>query len=151
MAEWPLREYHPVNLDNTQVDDLVVTCSDHRFQRAFEAAAQNRDVERADKIVFPAPSQNIANGVLVPAIRKLQNLHDFSTISIYDHLYCGGTDYEGALDEEGMIDIHERKQIAAMSAIHEVLPEITVVAYVVGVEEIVSATDSRIASYVQAS
>jgi len=148
LAENNYREYHPVDLDNKQVDDLLVTCSDHRFQRAFEAVAQNRDLERADKIVFPAPAQNIANGVLIPAIEKLQGLHAFSTISVYDHLYCGGTDYEGASAEEEMILIHQRKQVAAINAIHEVMPEMTVITYVVGVEEIVSATDSRILSYV---
>ena len=140
-----LREYSPVDLDRHQVEDLVVHCSDNRFQHAFEVVMDNHDIERADKIVFPAPSKNIANGVLVPPIQTLHRLHDFSTIHVYDHSHCGGMaeDYQGEDDEKRMAAIHQRKQLLAISALQMVLPEITVITYVVGAEEVIGCTDSR--------
>jgi hypothetical protein len=139
-----LREYAPVNLDKERVDDLVISCSDHRFREAFRAVPQNRGVKYADEITFPGPSIEVANGVLIPKIALLEKKHGFSTVHIEDHTHCGGfeaefgEDYAALEDEDAMAEIHEKKLAAAVAALHLALPKLTVVTYVVGVEEVIS-------------
>lgn len=135
-----LREYAPVNLGQYVVDDLIISCSDHRFRHAFRAVVKNRDMERADEITVPAPSKSIASGLILPHVVMLHEFHDFSNVHILDHPHCGGfqRDYDGEEDEKAMTKIHERKLEAAAEAIHQALPHITVVTYVVGVEEVIS-------------
>lgn len=144
-----LREYAPVNLDQHKVDDLVISCSDHRFRHAFFAVPRNRGITRADELTVPAPSIKIISGQLIPDIIFLQNRHEISNVHVMDHTYCGGFDdeYENDSAEERMLVVHERKLEAARGIIHEVLPGITVVTYVVGAEEVKVTSGAEVTSY----
>src|SRR5436305_914992 len=138
-----MREYTPVEVERREVDDLVVTCSDHRFQHAFDAILKNLFIERADRIVYPGPSIAIADGTLIPAIKKLEELHSFTNLHIMDHTDCGAFGGLDAFDwnELEEANAHYRKLEAAQIVIHEALPHITVVQYVVGLEEEITSPE----------
>jgi hypothetical protein len=135
MSEY--RPYTPVNVELTEVEELVIPCSDHRFQHAFDAVIKSNGVDRADRINYPGPSLAIGNGTLLPAIEKLHSLHDFSTVRILDHTDCGAFGGLEAFngDELKEAEEHFRKLSIAKKAIHTILPHITVVEHVVGIEE----------------
>jgi hypothetical protein len=146
MSEY--RPYTPINMEQRQVDELVIPCSDHRFQHAFEAILKSNGVTSADRITYPGPSIAVGNGTLLPAIEKLHSLHDFGTVRILDHTDCGAFGGLEAFngDELQEAEEHYRRLTIARQAIHTVLPHITVVEHVVGIEEEVIRADKDVVS-----
>lgn len=130
-------EYTPIEINRQEVDDLVITCSDHRFQEAFQAILEAKCIDRADRITYPGPSMAIADQSLMPAIVKLEDLHSFTTIHVFDHIDCGafGGLEEYDWNEYAEARAHFRMLRAARGVIHHTLPHITVVEHVVGVHE----------------
>lgn len=134
----PYREYHPVDLDISGIDGLDIGCSDGRFQDAFRRVADNRGFKKPDPIVYPAPSKSITDGTLLPGAVLLVKKHGISRVNIKDHTFCAGfeEDYRGTEDEEQMVEIHKPKLKAAAFMLLRKMPEVVVVTYIVGVENV---------------
>ncbi len=142
-----LREYTPVEVERHEVDNLVVTCADHRFQHAFAAIMRNLLIDRADRLSYPGPSNSIASGELLPAIVKLESLHSFTKVHVFDHIDCGAHGGQDAFDWDVIkeAEAHYQKQRQAIHAIHEVLPHLTVVTHVVSYEEEITRPEEPLA------
>lgn len=132
-----MNSYPKPNLKQKKVDNLVIYCSDHRFQPSFEWLAMNYGIEKADKIVYPGPSKAIADESLMPAIKVLESLHNFRNIHIFDHTDCGafgGLEAFGG-DEQKEAEAHWRSLEAAKAVLNQVLPRVAVIGYLAGSQE----------------
>jgi hypothetical protein len=84
-----MAEYAPVNLEQQHVDDLIITGPSPEDQSNFEDLKGMSDITRADRIAFPKPFRAIADGTLLPAMLKLQELHGYTNIHILDTVGIG--------------------------------------------------------------
>ncbi len=137
-----LREFTPIDYGQPTADDVTVRCSDSKFQEAYKSVLDNRGIVKPDVITRPGPSIKIATGEVTEEILDLHALHNLSAVHILDHVPCGKFmatgEYEGLDSEEEMLEVHERKLDVACAVIHEVLPSMTIVTYVLNAEEVIS-------------
>jgi carbonic anhydrase len=122
-------KYEPIDLSKKRVDDLVVWCSDFRYQEAFvQVTEEEYGIQNADRIVFPGPSMAIADGTLIPAIKKLHSLHGFNEVNVFDHIDCGAFGgleaFDGDEDEEAKK--HFKVLKLAKEAIKHTIPDLSV-------------------------
>lgn len=130
-----MNELKPRDIQH-QVDDLVITCMDHRFQRTFGHILKDEyqvDIESSDRVSYPGASKAVADGTLIPAIQTSHRLHDIKNVWLVDHTDCGGF---GGLeshdnDEHKETEVHLETLVRAREAIHKVLPELLVTVFVV--------------------
>lgn len=119
-----------------QVDDLVITCIDHRFQHLYADELAQDGVERADWVSYQGSSKAVADGTLIPSIEISNRLHDIKNVWIYDHTDCGafgGLEAFGS-DENEEMRSHFESMERAVKAIEKVLPHLTVVTYIVDLD-----------------
>lgn len=121
------------------VDDLVVTCMDHRFQRVIRERLQEEyqvDIERSDRLAYAGASKAVADGTLIPQIELSHKLHDIKNVYVVDHTDCGGFGGLAAHEnnEQNEIDSHMGSMARAQEAIHKVLPQLVVTCFVVTLE-----------------
>lgn len=133
-----MSELKPRGIQET-VDDLVITCIDHRFQRAIGRLLKQDhgiDIEASDRLAYPGASKAVADGTLISAIQTSYRLHDIKSIWLVDHTDCGGFGgleaYGG--DEHQETDAHLDSIARAQQAIHKVLPQLVVTGLVVTLE-----------------
>jgi hypothetical protein len=113
----------PVNMDRKQVDNLVVVCSDFKFQEAFAETINNEGIEEADVLTYPGASKGVEDGTLVPAIMALNDLHDLKHVHLFDHMPCGA--FGG---EESEADHHQSIRLAR-NVIRFAVPNLSVKGY----------------------
>lgn len=137
-----LREFTPIDLDQPTPDHLRIGCSDYRFGDAFRQILLNRGVGSYDLLDRPGPSVNIAKGNASEDMTDLDSLHNLSYAHVMDHIPCRKFIVEGLytpdMDQDEIVEIIKQKQDRACRVVHEVLPHITVVTYIVNAEEVVS-------------
>jgi hypothetical protein len=130
-------EYWPIDQSRSNVDNLVIWCSDFRYQEAFQVSAQDRyEIDEADRIVYPAPSKAIVDGTLMPAIQKLHSLHGFSEVDIFDHIDCGGFGGLKAFNGTESLEAQEHFKYlkAAKEVIRHAIPDLRVRGHVLGTQ-----------------
>jgi carbonic anhydrase len=141
-----LDEPRPKDLPD-QVDNLVITCIDHRFQRAIARLLKddyNVDIERSDRISYPGASKAVADGSLISAIQTSHRLHGIKNVWLFDHTDCGGF---GGLKSFGQ---NEQKEAGAhfgsldkaKQAINRLLPDLKVTAFTIGLDGKIIARQS---------
>ena len=121
------------------VDNLVITCMDFRFQKAIREQLQEKyqvDIESSDRIAYPGASKAIADGTLIPTIQLSHQLHDIKNVYVIDHTDCGGFGGLAAHenDERKEIASHMDSMTRAQEAIRMVLPQLVVTSFVVNLE-----------------
>lgn len=130
------------------IDDLVITCIDHRFHGVIRERLQdqhNVDLDKADRIAWPGSSKAVADGTLIPAVRTSHRLHNIKNIWLVDHQDCGGfgglAAYNG--DEHLEMEAHFESLERAANVIHKVLPELVVTSFVATLDgELTSAANT---------
>lgn len=130
-----MSEIKPKDIQH-EVNNLVITCSDHRFQRTMRKILDEKykvDIERSDRIALPGASKAIADGTLIPYIQTLHLLHYTKNVYVVDHTDCGGfgsLEHYGG-DEAKETQSHFESLDKAKEAIHNVLPQLVVISFVV--------------------
>lgn len=122
-----------------KVDNMVITCMDRRFQRAIrERLAEDYQVniEDSDRLAYAGASQAIADGTLIPQIELSYKLHDIKKVYVVDHTDCGGFGGLKAYDndEQKELAVHMESMTRAQDSIHQILPQLVVVCFVVNME-----------------
>jgi carbonic anhydrase len=132
-----------------EVDSLVITCSDHRFQESYEDKFRELKINHYDRIAYPGASKAVASRKLNDAIIALRQLHSFNTIHVMDHTDCGGFGGLEAYgyDENAEAEAHFKSLKKATEAIGVILPKVIVIEHVIGLhgEEIQPGDDPRVA------
>lgn len=121
------------------VDNLVITCSDHRYQQTISQILRDEyqvDIESSDRIAYPGSSKAVSDGTLIPPVQTLHRLHNFQKVWLVDHSDCGGFGGLEAYDndEQKEIAAHFESFERATGAIHKVLPKLIVVSFVVSLD-----------------
>lgn len=114
-----------------KVENLVITCSDHRFQRMMsEHLLQEHevDIERSDRLALPGASKSVVDGTLIPYIQALHELHDFETVWVIDHQGCGV--FPAFDNEREENQVHSGSLGKAAEGINMVLPQVVVVKFI---------------------
>ena len=131
-----------------KVDDLIITCSDHRFQDAFIEKQRQLGIKAAAKIAYPGSSKEVAEGTLSQPILTLYQLHGFEKAHIFDHTDCGGFGGLEAygFDENEEAESHFRCIDKAAEVLSTLLPKIAVAGYVfdLRMDEVQRGVDPRI-------
>ena len=133
-----MKEHKPKDMPNN-VDNLVITCIDHRFQRAIRERLQadyQVDIESSDRLAYAGASKAVADGTLIPQIQLSHELHDIKNVYVVDHTDCGGFGGLKAHDEDESKEIasHMESITRAQEAVHKVLPHLVVTSFVVNLE-----------------
>lgn len=121
------------------VDNLVITCMDFRFQRFIRECLQEEygvDIERSDRLALAGSSKAVVDGILLPQIQDSHRLHDIKNVYVIDHLDCGGFGGQAAFDndEQKETAAHIDSLDRAADAIHKILPQIIVVTNIIGLD-----------------
>ncbi len=115
-----------------KTENLVITCSDHRFQRMMSKLLRQDhqvDIERSDRLAIPGASQSVVeDGALIRYIQTLHKLHDFENVLIIDHEECGA--FPAYDDEQQEYQAHFDSLSKAAAGIHQVLPKVVVVKFI---------------------
>ncbi|HET9721534.1 MAG TPA: carbonic anhydrase [Candidatus Saccharimonadales bacterium] len=124
---------------NKNVDNLVITCIDHRFQRVIAKLLKDEhrvDIEASDRIAYAGASKAVADGTLISNIQISYRLHNIKNIWLIDHTDCGGFGglkaYED--DEQKEVQAHFDSFSQATEAIKNVLPQLKVNVFVVSLD-----------------
>jgi hypothetical protein len=115
------------------IEELAITCSDHRFQEAFDATISTHSTGRVARIVHPGPSLYIANQVLLKPIGDTVDRYGITTV----HIDCGaggGLEAHGG-DPETEAKAHFRHSRYAETILSNEMPNLNVTSHVVGVGE----------------
>lgn len=123
-------KYERIDLKDKASDILVVHCADPRFQNAYrqviDGLGQKYDLmvrAGASKAVVEDPSA-------LEEIRLLHEMHGFSAVHHLDHVECGAY---GPVENE--VEAHSHYLRLAAQKIMEAIPELKVVAHLLGEEE----------------
>lgn len=133
-----MNELKPKDMQHN-VNDLVVTCMDHRFQKAIRERLQEDyqvDIESSDRLAYAGSSKAVADGTLIPQIELSHKLHDIKNVYVVDHTDCGGFGGLAAHEnsEQKEIDSHMESLARAKEAIHQILPQLVVTCFIVTLE-----------------
>jgi carbonic anhydrase len=121
-----------------QTDNLVITCIDHRFQRAISDVLKKRgvDIHTADRLAFPGCSSAVADGNLTDSVKISSKLHDIKNVWLVDHLDCGAfgglAAYANSAAKE--TGAHASSLAKAKQVINQCLPELKVQTLIVGLD-----------------
>ena len=123
----------------TQVDNVVLTCMDHRYQeyiRDILLERHNVDIDHVDRLAIGGSSMAIVDGSMIPSLEIAFNKHRAKKLYVFDHIDCGGFGGQDAFDND--VDKEARAHFEsidrAQDVIHKVLPEIVMISYVVGLD-----------------
>ena len=146
-----MAEIKPIEMRH-EIDDLVITCMDHRFHGPIREFLQDKfdmNIDRMDRLTEAGSSKKVVSGELIPSIQTSYKLHKIKNVWVFDHTDCGGFGgleaYE--FDENKEAEDHFKSLARAQEAIHKVLPQLMVKTFVIGLhgEEIKPGVDPRIA------
>lgn len=122
-----------------KTDNMVITCMDRRFLRAARQILKENygvDIEASARLAKAGASLAVVDEVLIPDIQKSHKLHDIKNVYVVDHTDCGGFGGLEAFgnDEEKEIQKHFESLDEAKDTIHNVLPQLVVITFVVNLD-----------------
>jgi hypothetical protein len=125
---------HVINSEDEDEEDrrLAATCSDHRFQEAFDATVKHHMGDRTWRIVHPGPSIYIAKHNLIRPIRDIAPVE----LGIFNHIDCGaggGQEAHGN-DVTREAQAHFRSSRLAETVVSEEFPYLKIHSHVVGIK-----------------
>jgi len=122
---------------STDVENVVITCMDKRYQRAIRDLLMEKheiDINDVDRLAIGGSSKAVADGTLTPSLNIAFAKHNAKNVYIFDHIDCGGFGGQEAFDNDvdKETQAHFESLDAAQEAIHQIVSEVVVVTYVIG-------------------
>lgn len=122
-----------------EVDSIIITCMDHRYQEPIKRILKDRhniDIDHTDRLAIGGASKGVIDGTLMPSLQIAYEKHSTRNVYILDHIDCGGF---GGLanfdnDEQKEAKAHYNSLDEARDILNKAFKDLVVVTYVVGLD-----------------